>query len=520
MLLVSLLLSACARQAPATTAAPTVAAEAATVVSTEAATVAPTEAPTVAPTAIPTDVPLAAGIGDSYYPLEGNGGYDAQHYTIDLAVDFGTNTLSGASTMQALATSDLASFDLDFLGLDVSAVMVNGADAIFSRSGQELKITPASPITAGGTFSVTVAYAGVPQPYPDPALELFPATTGWKKWGDSVIAAVGQPDGSMAWFPSNNHPSDKATYTFRITVDDPQVVVANGVLREIIPVDADTSTYVWEMAEPMATQVAMVAIGEFERFDSKAPNGVPIRNYFLKGTSQTVIDSFDVTDDMMVFVSSILGDYPFAEYGSLIVPEFINRSALETQTLSVFDDYAPDGPDQLTMVHELAHQWYGNTLSVGDWSQLWLHEGFARYFEALWLEKTQGVEAYNANIRTQYETQLGYGVQMAASQGVAPKPGQVIPPVNPGLRIIFLPTYTGGSLALHNLRMEVGDEAFFKILRTFYEEHRKKPVVTADFIATAEKVAGRDLGAVWDTWLYDDTVPADFPLLKEAYTFP
>lgn len=245
---------------------------------------------------------------------------------------------------------------------------VDGAAATFSRSGQELQITPAKPIAAGAAFTVAVAYAGQPQPYQDPALSLEQVTTGWKEWSPGYFAAVGQPDGSMTWFPSNNHPSDKATYTYRITVDDPNVVAANGVLREVIPVDADTKTYVWEMAQPMATELALVAIGPFELRVSTAPDGVPIRNYFPKAADQAEIDSFNVTGEMLVFFEQLLGKYPFDAYGSIMVPGFVDKSALETQTLSIFAVGAAQAEGDLTIVHELFHHWYGNTLTAGKWS--------------------------------------------------------------------------------------------------------------------------------------------------------
>ncbi|NTU83133.1 MAG: M1 family metallopeptidase, partial [Chloroflexales bacterium] len=431
------------------------------------------------------------------------------------------HVISGTTTIEALATDALPSFDLDFLGLEVSAVTVDGAAANFSRSGQELKITPASPIAAGATFTVAVTYAGQPQPYHDPALALLQSTTGWKEWSPGYFATVGQPDGSMTWFPSNNHPSDKATYTFRITVDDPNVAAANGVLQEVIPVDADTKTYVWEMAQPMVTELTLVAIGPFELHESTAPNGVPIRNYFPQGADQAMIDSFNVTGDMLVFFEQLLGPYPFDVYGAIVVPGFVDTSGLETQTLSAFDDEAVPVAGETIIAHELFHHWYGNTLTIADWGDLWLHEGFAQYAEALWIEKTQGVEAYNAVIKQHYDEQLTYGQQFGQIEGVTQlKPGEVLPPVDPGVYLLFIPTYPGGSLALHNLRMEVGDEAFFTILRTFYEEHRDKPVVTKDFIATAEQIAGRDLSKVWDTWLYGKTIPADFPRLEKAYAYP
>ncbi|MCB0109762.1 MAG: hypothetical protein KDE53_27760, partial [Caldilineaceae bacterium] len=348
----------------------------------------------------------ALGLGDTYYPLEGNPGYDAQHYTIDLAVDVATNTIDGSTTMEALATDELASFDLDFMGLEISAVTVDGIAAAFSRDRQELTITPSAPIAADANFTVSVAYSGTPEPNQDQALFLAGTSNGWLAWGEKIVGAANQPDGAMNWIPSNNHPSDKATFTFRITVDDPNVAVASGILQEVIAVDNDTNTYIWAMDAPMATQIATVMVGEFERVESVAPNGVPIRNYFLPGTDQADIDAFDPTGEMMVYLEELLGPYPYEAYGVMVIPDYIADSALETQSLSTFDDFGAEAIPEVTVMHELFHQWYGNTLTVADWGDLWLHEGFARYSEVLWYEHTGRLDDANALLTAAYEGQL------------------------------------------------------------------------------------------------------------------
>ncbi|NTU81606.1 MAG: M1 family metallopeptidase [Chloroflexales bacterium] len=523
IILVATLLSACAgpaAQAP-TTAAPTEAPT--TAAPTEApTTAAPTEAPVVIAT--PKASPAVTGLGDSYFPLQGNPGYDAQHYTLELAVDSATlNQITGTATMEAQAQNDLPSFNMDFLGLEVSSVAVDGNTATFSRDGQELTITPATPIAAGATFKAAVTYAGVPQLYQDPALRLFapantePPRTGWKERDKGYSAILSQPDGAMTWFPSNNTPRDKATYTFRITVDAPKMALASGILKEVVPVDTDTNTYVWEMNQPMSTQVATVIIGQFELRESNSPAGVRIRNYFPPGLDPQVIASYDRTGEMLDFVATIFGPYPYDAYGVAIVPGWPDGLGYETQSLSTM---GPGNTDQLVTVHELGHQWFGNAITVRNWESVWLHEGFARYIELLWLEKTEGVAAYNKLLEQQVLFQNAYGEMLPPLRGEPALPkGQVIPPANQGVEYAYWSSYTGGALTLHALRMEVGDETFFTILKTFFQRYKDVPVVTEDFIATAEEVAGRDLSGVWDTWLYGTSIPADFPQLKEAYQY-
>jgi hypothetical protein len=463
----------------------------------------------------------AVGLGDAYFPLEGNPGYDTQNYTIDITVDpDDILQISGVTTIDALATSELPNFHLDFLGLEISDITVDGVAATFTRDGQELTVSPATPIADGANFAVVVAYAGKPQPYADPALYFMrppllasELNTGWIEWADGYIGAVSQPDGGMVWFPSNNHPSDKATYTYRITVDAPKIALATGILQEVIAADENTNTYVWEMAEPMATQVTGVMIGEFDLVESQSPDGVPIRNYFTPDLDPTIIASYDRTGEMLDFLASLYGEYPYEAYGVVTMPGWPSNSGLETQSLATM---GTDPTDEFIMVHELAHQWFGNSLTVGEWGDVWLHEGFARYSEALWMEESQGVDAYNDVIVEQYEDQINYPLYMAQTFGIETVgEGQVIPPVDQPLEWLYWTSYTGGALALHTLRMEVGDEIFFEILPTFYQRYKDVPVTTEDFIATAEEVSGLDLGEWADIWLFSNEIPADFPLLSE-----
>lgn len=465
----------------------------------------------------------ATGLGDTYFPLEGNPGYDAQHYTIELAVaSDDLHYINGTTTIEALATSDLPSFNLDFLGLTINGITVDGTETSFSRDGQELTITPATPIAEGASFSVSVNYEGRPEPYADPAMTLYhppliPLTlrTGWIEWGEGYIGAMSQPDGGMTWFPSNNHPSDKATYTYRITVDAPKMALATGILEEVIPVDDDTNTYVWQMDQPMSTQITSVMIGEFELVESQAPNGVPIRNYFTPGLDQAIIDGYDRTGEMLVFLADVFGPYPFDAYGVVTIPGWVPESGLESQSLTTMSE-SPTGED--IIVHELGHQWFGDALTVADWGDVWLHEGFARYIEALWFEESQGPAAYNTLIQDQYWYQTEVYPTLVPEELGVPSPveeGQVLAPVDPPLDWMYFVSYTGGALALHTLRMEVGDDVFFEILPTFFQRFQNVPVTTEDFIATAEEVSGRDLSDWADTWLYSNEIPAEFPLLPE-----
>ncbi len=420
------------------------------------------------------------GLGDRLYPRLGNGGYDAQHYDIALRFEPQENHIRATTTITAIATEDLSSFNLDLHGLSVASVMVDGGSAAFERVGSELVIRPAQSLTRGATFTTAVDYAGVPQPIVDPGASFH--KLGWQTWEDGYFAAVSEPSGAMNWFPSNNHPSDKATYLMRITVPADLVAVANGVLAEVIVNDDSARSFVWRMDQPMASYLTIVAVGDYiEARDDSGP--VPIRNYFPAGTDADILSGYDITHEIMTWLIETIGPYPFTEYGVVVVPGY--PVALETQTISTFGDVAPD---PLVIVHELAHQWFGNSVSPGSWEDIWLNEGFATYFMALYHEThgPQGAEFLFSSIHI-----------------------DLLPPGDIEVAELFGPgVYFRGALTLHALRTEVGNAVFFDILREYYRRHAYSLVTTADFITTAEDVSGRELDALFDAWLYGEQMPS------------
>jgi aminopeptidase N len=427
----------------------------------------------------------APGVGDPVFPLLGNGGYDVEHYTLDLAVDLAANQLEGVATLRTTATQPLRSFNLDLYGLTVSAVIVDDRPARFVRSGQELTITPAQPIAAGALFTTSVVYGGEPTPLDDPDLAFI--KQGWNH-RDNTIFVVSEPAGAMTWYPVNNHPTDKATYTVRVTVEEPHVVAANGVLVEEIDL-GDRRTYVWEMAQPMASYLTTVAIGDFVRVETPAAEGVVIRHYFPPEEAEALAQTFANTGEMVAFYSELIGDYPFDEYGVVVLP-FPLGFALETQTLSIF---GPEMAMEGVNAHELAHQWFGNTVTLESWDQTWLNEGFATYLQRLWLGEKVGDEFLNRGMRQYYTMLDGF---------------ETLPPgrVDEG-NLFSESVYERGAWVLHALRLEIGDERFQEFLRTYYARYKDDVVATEEFIATASEVSGQDLTEFLSAWLYDETMP-------------
>ncbi len=463
----------------------------------EMATVTPTAAaPTAAGTSVPPEITAEPdntvaqdSLGDDYYPELGNGGYDALHYTLDLDVDVADNTISGTLTMQARATSDLSEFNLDFLGLEISEIQVGDQAATFARAGRELTITPSRPLANGDEFEVAVTYAGQPRPI---VPEAVPLRMGWNRYPGGVYV-VSEPEAAATWYPVNDHPLDKATYTFLITVPEPLVVATNGQLQDTLD-NGTTTTYHWETRDPMASYLATVNIAEFVADTATGPEGLPLRNYIPATLADQGRQTFAPTGDMIAYFNTVFGPYPFEAYGAVVADADLGF-ALETQTLSVFGRDVVLAPPELAetvVAHELAHQWFGNSVSVEEWRDIWLAEGFATYAEWLWQEHTGGQAARDAVIRSAY----------AQFDPQLPPPGTP-PPDN----LFNQSVYVRGGLTLHALRVRVGDDDFFDILRAYSQRFRYGNATTSDFVALAEQVAGQDLQRLFNDWLFEQPLP-------------
>ena len=431
------------------------------------------------------------GVGDSYYPEFGNGGYDVTHYTLDLSADVETNTIESVVTIEATATQDLSTFNLDLVGLEVESVTVNDQEADHKRDGQELTVTPADVLLEGDSFTVVIAYSGEPEEMTSVAL---PVLTGWIWYGDGIMV-ISEPDGTASFVPVNDHPLDKATWTLRVTVPKPYEVAMNGVVTEIID-NGDTTTTVSEVNQPMASYLLTINIGEFDLVEETGTNGVPIRNYFDVTLPDELREPFDLQDEMIGCYENLFGEYPFDVYGAVVI-NTETGTALENQTLSLFGadmlDPAYGDYAELVIAHELLHQWFGDSMSVGDWSDIWLNEGWATYGEGLWIECNEGADALEDWAIESYDY---------AEYAEMLPPGDV-----PADDLFNESVYVRGGLTLHALRLTIGDDAFFTVGREWLERYRDSTATTDDFIALVEEISGEDLSDFFDAWLYEDQIP-------------
>lgn len=454
--------------------------------------------PTEEPGDLPAD-PLAGadGMGDSLYPEFGNGGYNTLTYTLDLTVkDVDTSELEATTTIEATATQSLSRFNLDFAGFEITSIEVNDEAAEFERKDQELTIIPAQALSKDETFTVIVSYQGIPAPMISQAL---PFPTGWIAY-DGGIFVLSEPDGSASFYPVNDHPLDKATYTIIVTVPEPYEVAANGVLEETQD-NGDSTTYTFTVRELMASYLTTININDFNIETMESENGIPIRNYYAASLPEEVNLPFARQGAMIDYFSELFGPYPFEVYGSLVMDtEF--GAALENQTMSIYGidmiDFNDVEGTEAVVAHELTHQWFGDSISVADWSDIWLNEGFATYGEALWVEYDYGQDGLNDWVNGVYEEVQAY-------------PQFYPPPGNPAANDLFNGgVYLRGGLTLHALRLTIGDDAFFETLRTYHEGYKYGNATTEDFIAVAEEISGQDLDDLFNAWLYDEQLP-EFP---------
>ncbi|KQY64524.1 MULTISPECIES: M1 family metallopeptidase [unclassified Nocardioides] len=435
------------------------------------------------------------GIGDPYYPLYGNGGYDVAHYDIAVSYDKATDTLAGTTTVTATATDRLRSFDLDFV-LPVSSVQVNGKAAGFTAKPHELVVTPRSPLRPGQTMKVRVVYAGQPSSIEVPEYGASP----WIQTSTGA-AAVGEPEIAAWWYPSNDHPRDKATFDVTVTTPADQEALSNGVLVSN-ELHGDTRAWHWRESKPMATYLAFFASGQYDITQSTSPAGLPVVTAVASdGGAEGEYAAADLarTPEVVEWASLQWGAYPFDAMGG-VAPAADFGFALENQTRPVYTrGFWRGGPNIYVVVHELAHQWYGDSVSVHNWRDIWLNEGFASFTEWLWSEdhgEGTGAELFD-EYWDYYQGNDAFWTRVIGDPGAGHEFAGAV--------------YDRGAMTLQALRVRIGDAAFFATMRDWAADHRYGNAEILEFITLAETNSGEDLASFFDAWLYQPTKPEMTP---------
>ena len=430
--------------------------------------------------------PGSPGLGDPFFPLAGNGGYDVSHYGLNLSYEPSTNQLTGTATITATATQDLSRFDLDLRGFTISRLDVDSRAATFTRSGQELIVTPRAGIRDGTSFTVVVGYDGTPTVVTDPDFSI----EGWVPTDDGAFV-VGEPQGSPGWYPVNDNPRDKAAYDFSVSVPAGLTVMANGELISHATSGGRT-TWVWHEADPMAPYLSTATLG---RFDLTISTAARVPSYVAVDPQLSTGNVLRKLPEIVDFYSSIYGPYPFTAAGAIVDSAKVVGYSLETQTKPVFDRV----PDETTLAHEQSHMWFGDSVTLTEWPDIWLHEGFATWSEWIWSEH-EGNRSAHQFFEHYYNT-----------------PPQDVrfwtpPPGHPGAPFFMFngTIYVRGAMTLQALREKVGDVTFFQIMRSWAAQNRHGNVTTAQFITLSEQLSGMNLDHFFDVWLYEPEKPVSW----------
>jgi aminopeptidase N len=444
--------------------------------------------------------PGAAGGGDPFYPSAGNGGYDVRDYSVKLDYEPQNEQLAGDVTIEARATQNLSSFNLDLRGFKISSLTVNGTPAPFSRKDQELTVTPAGGLRDNGAFTVRVVYAG----HANYVLDPDKSKDGWIPTDDGAFV-VNEPQGAPTWIPVNDSLKDFATWDFEITVPEGRVAMGNGTLMGITD-NGDTTTWRWRESRPMVPYLTTVTNGFFQTtLDGTVLDGIPeyngvdpqTRRFGRKDPEPELAwQRLEATQEpALKLFTELYGPYPFESVGAIVDYAPNVFYSLESQTKPNYWVV----PSQGTIVHELAHQWFGDALVLERWPDMWLNEGFATWSEWIWSERTGGQSAeqqFDALYATPEDSEAGQDLWFPAPNGL-----------HDASELFHTPVYDRGAMTLQALREKVGDDLFFRLLSTWYAENRHSNVTTQEFIATAERVTGQQLDHFFDVWLFQEGRP-------------
>ena len=443
----------------------------------------------IAQAAAPAGTPGARGIGDPYYADYGNGGYDVDHYGIDISYVPRTDRVAGTTQIRAHATQDLSRFNLDFV-LPVRSVRVNDRRATFTQGRHELVVTPRRALATGQRMVVEVTYAG------DPGTIRSDGVKPWIRTDDGA-AAVGEPEIAAWWYPANDHPRDKATYDVRVTVAKSLEALGNGLLVSH-RASHGKRTWHWRETKPMAPYLAFFVVGQFD-IDRSRVDGLPVVTAVASnGGSEGRYAARDLrrTPGVLRFESRQFGPYPFDAMGG-VAPAADFGFALENQTRPVYTrGFWSQGPNIYVVVHENAHQWYGDSVSVENWRDIWLNEGFASFAEWLWSEK-HGDGTAKQLFQSYWDY---YGRRSEMWQVTIGDPG--------AHNEFHYAVYDRGAMTLQALRTRIGNDDFMTVMRDWAADHQYGNGAIPEFIALAESVSGEDLASFFDAWLYTASRPA------------
>jgi aminopeptidase N len=436
---------------------------------------------------------------DPYFPANGDSRYRVHRY--ELALDYrpGPNRLSGTARINAIAGRSLTEFQLNLADFRIGRVRVDGKAPHYTHRGGRLRVRPPKPIRSGAAFTIEVHWSGNPKPVSSPW-----GGIGWEELEDGALVAS-QPVGSPSWYPCNDRPADKAAYQISVTTPSAYAVVAGGRLLTRTT-KASTTTWVYEQSAPTSSYLVGLSIGKYQTVLLGDPGlgGVPQSGHLPAQLLPEFSRDFARQPAMMELFESVFGPYPFGEYAVVVTEEELDVP-VEAQGLSLFGANHVDGTrgSERLIAHELAHQWFGNSVTIADWRHIWLNEGLAKYAEWLWSERSGGRPARQ--------------LAAAAHRKLSALPQDLLLS-DPGRKLMFDDRlYERGGLTVHAIRCAMGDDAFFRMLRGWAALHRGGAVTTSVFTSHVSRYAAEPLDDLFTAWLYETALP---PLPTQAPPSP
>jgi aminopeptidase N len=423
---------------------------------------------------------------EPFFPHAGSHAYDVKSY--DVAIGYSrSGRIRGTARVTLVPRRQLRQVSLDFRGPRVEKASL-GPPVRFQRRGGKLILRPAHPIAKGELVTAQIEYSGVPPTIIDPD----GTKEGWVPTDDGALA-VGEPQGTAAWIPCNNIPGDKATFRISISVPPGLKAISNGRLANVQRRRRlrDEVSYSWHETDPMSPYLAVLDIGRGKLW-KQSFGGRPYWTLIdprLAADSRLVVESLP---EVIRFESRLFGGYPFEAAGSIVDNAPDLGYALETQSRPIY----PYVPDLTTLVHETAHQWFGDSVGLERWPNIWLNEGFATWTEWYYAER-HGRRSAQEIFKRLY--------RVPASNEAFWNP----PSAHPGTPVhMFGPSvYIRGAMALQALRTKIGTKTFLRILNSWAVEHRHGSADIGEFIDLAEQVSGRGLDKFFRRWVYSPGKP-------------
>jgi len=417
---------------------------------------------------------------------------DVLHYEISIELDEKSDSIKATARIHIVIRSDHASgMWLDLSRMHVDRLQIGGTEIPFTHRNDRLWFSFDREYTRDETVTIDVDYHGIPQ---NAGIRI-----GENRYSRRVFFTDNWPDFASHWFPSIDHPSDKATVDFIVTAPEKYTVVANGRMVQTVSLPNGRKRSHWSEKHDLPTYSMAVGVAEFSVHAESTDLGIPVSWYVFPQDTEAAARNFRGTDRMLTYFSGRIGPYPYERLAH--VESTTRMAAMENANTIFYSEslFHPTLSSENPVVHEIAHQWFGNSVTPADWDHLWLSEGFATYFEALFHEDAPRPATFN-KLMTDYADRI-FTYPPARSRPVI-DPGQtvIIDKLNPL-------TYEKGAWVLHMLRGILGDEAFFDGIVSYYSLYKDRNVMTEDFRKVMESTGGVDLSTFFRQWLYQPAWP-------------